>query len=102
MFKGLKDFWKFLCGDYTLEYHVKNMYKEMDKKNKKNKEVWHYTCECGHKWKSYSSPTGSFCTSNYGMKETSCSKCGSTICRGEVYINGKYANMGACHMGFTK
>ena len=96
---------KWLRGLFALrntKAFTRNIYKEMDEKRKERREVWHYTCENGHKWKSNSSPTSTFCRDNYGMKETACPKCNSTICMGSVYINGKFANMGAIHCGFGK
>lgn len=64
----------------------------------KYKEVWHYTCINGHKWESYRSPRGTYVYGEDG--QTRCPICKSPVCRGEVYINGEYANMGACHMDF--
>ena len=81
---------------------VKDMYDDMDIERKKRGEVWHYECENGHKWESYSSPTGTLCRDSYGMTETCCPKCKSTICRGNVYKNGKLTDMGACHVDFKE
>lgn len=70
----------------------------------KNKEVWHYTCINGHKWKSSQSPCGNaiggfnLC----GDPCTRCPECGTEICKGDVHINGKLTNMGAIHSGFIK
>ena len=81
---------------------VKSMYEEIDEECKRKDEVWHYECINGHKWKSHSSPTSTFCRDSYGMKETICPECGSTICRGDVYRDGKKTCMGAMHVGFRK
>lgn len=86
----------------TFKDYMKQTFKKMDKDRKKNNEVWHYICNNGHKWKSYSSPTGSYCRDKYGMEETACPECHSTICMGNVYINGKKTQMGAMHMNFGK
>lgn len=91
---------KTLYDLYQLE--PKNYYKKQDKIRKKNDKVWHYTCINGHKWESYSSPTSFTFAINNEMEPTMCPECDSTVCQGSVYINGKYANMGAMHMGFTK
>ena len=64
----------------------------------KNKEIWHYTCENNHKWKSLQSPRGAFIYGESG--QTKCPVCKSSICQGHVYINGKYAQMGAMHSDF--
>jgi len=66
----------------------------------KNKEVWHYTCENGHKWETTQSPRGTYVYGESG--QTRCPTCKSPICKGKVYINGKYANMGAMHIGFRR
>ena len=58
-------------------------------------EWWHYTCINGHKWKSLSSPGG-----GYYAPQTVCPACGSPICRGEVYIDGKKTGMGSIHRDF--
>lgn len=79
-----------------------DIFLEMDEERKKNNEVWHYTCNNGHKWRSYSSPTGSFCSNKYGMSETACPECKSTITMGEVYRNGIKTQMGAIHMDFKE
>ena len=63
----------------------------------RNKEVWHYTCENAHKWKSYNSPGG-----GYYAPKTRCPVCNSEVCMGNVYINGKQTKMGAIHMDFGK
>lgn len=98
-----REFLKWLIyGTPSKGEFMRERYEKRDRENKKNKEVWHYTCENGHKWKSYSSPTGSFCADNYGMKETACPTCRSKICMGNVYKNGKLTGVGACHMGFRK
>lgn len=65
-----------------------------------NREVWHYTCENGHKWKSFQSPRGTYVYGERG--QTKCPTCKSPVCMGKVYINGKYANMGARHLAFGK
>lgn len=72
------------------EEFVRDTYKQMDKIRKKNKEIWYYTCENGHKWESYSSPGGSYCEYRFGMERTRCPECKSEVCMGEVYINGLY------------
>ena len=61
----------------------------------KNKEIWHYTCENRHKWESWESPGGGIFAPS-----TTCPRCKSIICRGEVYINGKKTEMGAAHTDF--
>jgi len=59
---------------------------------------WHYICENGHKWISSESPRGTYL---YGIAgQTRCSVCKSKICNGSVYIDGKYAGMGAVHVDF--
>lgn len=90
----------YLYGIPTFEDFMVEEFEKMDKDRKKRGEVWHYICINGHKWKSFSSPTGSFCSDKYGMTETACPDCGSTICKGDVYINGKLTCMGAMHMDF--
>jgi len=86
----------------TFTEFVEDVYKDIDKIREKNREVWHYTCENGHKWKSYSSPTGSYCADVFGMEETCCPICKSKITIGNVYINGKKTQMGAMHCDFGK
>ena len=78
----------------------RDIFRDMNKENKKNKEVWHYTCECGNKWESYSSPKGTYVYGESG--QTKCPKCKSPVCCAMVYINGKYVNMGACHVGWKE
>ena len=81
---------------------TRKMYADMDEERKKKGEVWHYECYNGHTWQSYSSPTGSFCADNYGMEQTACPECGTEVCKGDVYRNGKKTTIGAFHIGFTK
>lgn len=94
MFKWIKDIWSLR----SFNAFTKRMYTKMDEKRKKNNEVWHYTCENGHKWESYSSPGGTFCEETYGMLRTRCPTCNSDICMGSVYINGEKTAMGAVHI----
>ena len=62
------------------------MFNWIKKIYEKDKEVWHYTCENGHSWKSYESPKGEFL---FEEKCTRCPNCKTIICRGEVWINEK-------------
>ena len=64
----------------------------------KNKEVWHYTCQNNHKWKSRQSPRGTYCFGESG--QTKCPICKTSICKGEVYINNKLTAMGSIHCDF--
>lgn len=89
-----KDF-EYYCKKKLIAY-----YGEQDKLRQKNKEVWHYICENGHKWQSYSSPRGTYVYGESG--QTRCPTCKSPICMGEVYINGKKTQMGAMHQDFRK
>ena len=79
---------------------LNNYYNARDNYNKKNNRVWKYECKNGHTWSSYSSPAGSYCASNYGMSETRCPTCSTPVCKGEVYVNGKFAYVGAAHVAF--
>jgi len=62
---------------------------------KKKKEVWHYTCKNGHKWKSNSSPRGTYVYGEEG--QTKCPTCESPVCKGDLYINGNPTTIGAMH-----
>ena len=84
----------------TKEECARETFRELDKERKKKGEVWHYTCDKGHKWESYSSPTSTFVAEKFGMMRTRCPKCFSDVTKGEVYINGVKTNMGAIHVGF--
>lgn len=88
--------------DGLLAFLVRKDYRKMDKENKKDKKVWHYECVNGHKWKSYSSPTSTYCRDKYGMTETCCPECKSVVCKGDVYVNGKLTGMGAQVIGFAE
>ena len=96
-FKSIKYLFKY-GGMPSFEQWQKENYLTREQENKKNKEIWHYECENGHKWKSYSSPRGTYVYGESG--QTRCPICGTPICRGEVYINGKLTAMGAVHVGF--
>ncbi len=95
--KNVNDFSGKNYKDYA-KTNLISYYEEQDKLRQKNKEVWHYTCENGHKWESYSSPRGTYVYGESG--QTRCSVCGSTVTMGEVYINGKKTQMGAMHMAY--
>ncbi len=91
-----REFIKWLIhGIPTKEEFVRDMYKEMDRERKKNNEVWHYNCENGHKWESYSSPGG-----GVYAPATTCPECKSEVCMGDVWINGKKTQMGAIHCAY--
>ena len=62
---------------------------------KKNKRIWHYICENGHKWEDKNSPGG-----GVFAKLTVCPQCRTEICMGNVYINGEKTQMGALHAAF--
>lgn len=96
MFEWIKDF----LSLRSFSSFQKREYEKVDEDRKKRGEVWHYECENGHKWKSYSSPTSFYSAEKYGMEETCCPECGSTICKGDVYRNGIKTGMGARHIGF--
>lgn len=76
----------------------KDIFEDLDKNRK---EMGHYTCINGHKWLSKESPTGSFCASMYGMQETKCSTCQTTVCRVDFMLDGKII-WGAMHEGFLE
>ena len=65
-----------------------------------SREVWHYTCKNGHKWENKQSPRGTYLFGESG--QTKCPICKSSICRGEVYINGKITSAGAVHVDFQE
>ena len=66
----------------------------------KDKEIWYYECENGHKWKSRESPRGTYLFGEKG--QTKCPICKSPICLGNVYINGKLTGMGSMHVAFKR
>lgn len=81
---------------------VKRMYEKIDEHKKNENEIWHYICQEGHKWKSYSSPKGNAGGGvNLCYEEcTKCPICKTEVCMGNVYINGKETQMGAMHCDF--
>ena len=58
------------CFAPTFEESIQDMYKDIDKVNKKRGESLHYECINRHKWINYFSPTGSYCGTNYGIEQT--------------------------------
>lgn len=62
---------------------------------KERGEVWHYTCQNNHTWKSRESPGG-----GYFAPKTRCPICKTEVCKGEIYINGKITAMGAVHCDY--
>ena len=77
-----------------------DIFRDMDRERKKKGEFFNYVCNNGHKWKSYSAPTGTFCADRYGLQQTACPKCGSTICSATCVDKEGKIKWGAVHMDF--
>ena len=75
-------------------------FKKIKKIFLKNKEVWHYTCENNHKWKSIQSPKGTYIYGESG--QTKCPICRTPICIGNVIDKNGKTLYGAYHMEFKK
>lgn len=84
------------------EAYTRLLFKRIDEARMQRGEIYHYECQEGHKWKSYSSPTGSYCAGKFGMEETRCPKCATTICKAMIYKNGVYLNQGTVHEMFGR
>lgn len=93
MIGWLKDLWSLRSFEAFCE--------RLDKReSERSGEVWHYICENGHKWDDWKSPRG---TCLYGKSgQTKCPTCKTSVCMGNVYINGKKTQMGAVHCYFGK